>query len=83
MSRPAPYGNVLALADQALSAENGLVVKCDTYRHAINLRMNFYKKRSEMRDWGVEKYDDLILTIEGLHSVVFRKKDAVVAVTPL
>lgn len=78
MSRPAPYGDVLELAEQALSSETGVEVVCTTSRNATNLRMNFYAKRAELRDLGSSKYDDLVLTLEGEGGkvVVFRKKSA-------
>jgi hypothetical protein len=80
MSRPSPYGDVLALADQALASETGLEVECTMPRHATNLRMRFYAKRDEMRDLGNPKYDDLVVTIERNKVVVFRKKSAAPAV---
>lgn len=82
MSRPSPYGDVLELADRALDSETGLEVVCSLPKHAVNLRMNFYAKRAELRDIGNVKYDDLVLTLEGEEekTVVFRKKSLASAV---
>ncbi len=85
MSRPprAPYGDVLVFADQAISQEEGLVIECQIPRHATNFRMQFYARRSELRDEGNTKYDSLVCTIERLKFVVLKKKEAVVAVSPI
>jgi hypothetical protein len=83
MNRPrrAPYGDVLAFADQALEQNEGLVVECSMARYATNMRMDFYAKRTALRDeFGETKYDDLQVTIKRARFVSFKKKQAVVAV---
>jgi hypothetical protein len=73
VSRPAPYANPLSYADEALAAKRGLIVNVGSRRIARNLRMNFYAKRAEAREAGIDKYDNITCFVEDVN-VVFRKK---------
>ena len=77
MSRTAPYGDVLSVADRALVASKGVSVELASERQAINFRMNFYAKRKLL---GHSRYDQLSCLQEGRIVKLVRKDAALVEV---